>query len=625
MRTTRTPAPVPATAPAEQVSSARALVHVREYLLAQLRALGLDPQVHEATAVGTRSPTAGRLKNVLARLPGRVPGGPALLIDTQHDGVPSGPAARDDAAGSAALLETLRALWAGPPLEHHEIALFSDAEEIGLHGAAAVVREHPWAKGVAVTTNVRSARLGRAVEHVRERAGNRDAVRVLSTLGHVTHYGVVHVSEGSLEHQGAQMLALARAFGNGPLPRPLTADVVFYYAPLIGIVSYPESWSVPRTLAVTGLSAFGGSQLGSWILGLHTTSGWEGAPEWRSVYAAVLAIASTVRLREVGFLFAGPLAAVTLAALVSRRAPDAPSALVATSIVTSVAAALEVPVIHTTGAYALPLDGRGALVIGAFVPMLEWLIAPIVEGSAGGRRFRTAGAQVAASPAPLSLGMAHVRRSVDRPTTEDLTDVTSIDTDSARLVAPASDLRDGSFSPAALGPSPGELKGEADTSLAWAHATLGSSRASAIRPAPRTITDAPDVTIVTDSVVGDRRRRARRFTALAGTWVRAAKGEPFVRLLAHEGRVVDRTRFRGRPRGLAVRFAAPPDAGFTGRIELLTDSVAALRVPAVITGLPDGLADIAARPEGVGQIASVDVAVRHRMMRLPQSTPLRPD
>ena len=87
------PEPRSAAAPPAEFSAERALAHVREiaqrphpagspdnarvrdYLVAQLRALGLDVEVQDATGVGTRYPTAGRIRNVLARLPGRTPGG----------------------------------------------------------------------------------------------------------------------------------------------------------------------------------------------------------------------------------------------------------------------------------------------------------------------------------------------------------------------------------------------------------------------------------------------------------------------------------------------------------------------------------------------------------------------
>src|SRR4030095_7045061 len=98
------------------------------------------PQVQQATGVGTRYPVAARVQNVLARLPGRHSGGHAILLVAHYDGVGAGPAAGDDAAGVAALLETLRALRASRPLAHDVIVLFSDGEEAGLWGGGAFSR-----------------------------------------------------------------------------------------------------------------------------------------------------------------------------------------------------------------------------------------------------------------------------------------------------------------------------------------------------------------------------------------------------------------------------------------------------------------------------------------------------
>src|SRR5213078_159713 len=41
------------------------------------------------------------------------------------------------------------------------------------------------------------------------------------------------------------MLALARAFGDGPLPRPRTTDAVFFDLPGLELFVYPVSWAVP--------------------------------------------------------------------------------------------------------------------------------------------------------------------------------------------------------------------------------------------------------------------------------------------------------------------------------------------------------------------------------------------
>ena len=64
-----------------------------------------------------------------------------------------GPGAGDDASGVAAILESLRALKAGPPPDRDIIILINDGEEIGLFGAEVFAEEHPWAKDVGVVLN----------------------------------------------------------------------------------------------------------------------------------------------------------------------------------------------------------------------------------------------------------------------------------------------------------------------------------------------------------------------------------------------------------------------------------------------------------------------------------------
>ncbi|MGI4886354.1 MAG: M20/M25/M40 family metallo-hydrolase [Janthinobacterium lividum] len=154
----RAPRPVPAGAPATAFSAARALREVavvaraphsigtpanavvRDYLLRRCRALGLSATVQDTTVVVAGGPGAlagARVQNVVARLPGRAPGGPAVLVLTHYDSQPHTPGAGDDGAGVAAALETLRALRAGPPLAHDVRWVFTDGEEVGLLGAQA--------------------------------------------------------------------------------------------------------------------------------------------------------------------------------------------------------------------------------------------------------------------------------------------------------------------------------------------------------------------------------------------------------------------------------------------------------------------------------------------------------
>ena len=160
----------PESAPATEFSAERAMRHVREiaraphpvgsadharvrdYLLAQLTALSLEPTIQKSVGTLPEYGVAATVENILARKHGSDPG-PAVLLAAHYDSVPAGPGAGDDGAGVAALLEAVRALSSGPVPRHDVIILISDGEELGLLGAAAFVAEHPWKNDVGVVLN----------------------------------------------------------------------------------------------------------------------------------------------------------------------------------------------------------------------------------------------------------------------------------------------------------------------------------------------------------------------------------------------------------------------------------------------------------------------------------------
>jgi Peptidase family M28 len=167
------PAAVADGAPPEVFSSGRAMRHVqtiarrphplgsaehavvRDYLLKELTALGLRPELQETTATthGWNGNVAATVQNVVATLPGAASGKPLLLV-AHYDSVSTGPGASDDGAGVAAVLETLRALKSAPQLKNDVVALLTDGEEAGLLGADAFVEEHPLAKNVGLVINL---------------------------------------------------------------------------------------------------------------------------------------------------------------------------------------------------------------------------------------------------------------------------------------------------------------------------------------------------------------------------------------------------------------------------------------------------------------------------------------
>ena len=312
VRVARPPAPVPATSPDTVFSAERALRHVeqiaarphpmgsadhdrvRDYIAEQITQMGITPQLQLTTAIGTRYQQAGRVQNLLAWFPGSDTKGKAVLVVAHYDGVGAGPAASDDGAGSAALLETMRALRARKkPLAHDVIFLFTDGEESGLLGAAAFVREHPWAKDVAVVLNFEARGTSGRSYMFETGPGNHDVVRALRAAGDVTagsvfttiyralpndtdlsefavlglpalnfafadgveryhtaHDDAAHLNPGSVQHHGAQMLSLAKTFGSEALPRPKTGDAVFFDLPIVGLVIYPEGWALPLSIVV---------------------------------------------------------------------------------------------------------------------------------------------------------------------------------------------------------------------------------------------------------------------------------------------------------------------------------------------------------------------------------------
>jgi hypothetical protein len=305
------PDPLPSAVSATLFSSGRAMSHVRhiaqqphptgtpenaevrDYLLAELKALGLDAQIQTALGVNgsERFASVGIVHNILARVPGRTPG-KALLLAAHYDSTPAGPGAADDGASVAAILETLRALKTQPALRNDLICIFTDGEEAGLLGAEAFVAEHSWAKDIGAVLNFEyrgnrgpvvmfetSQGNGKLVDGFATAAphplGNSLMYEVYKRLpndtdmtvfkragipgmnfaaieGH-THYHTQldrpeFLHEGSLQHQGEILLALAQHFGNVPLDNLRSEDSVYFDAPGLGLVNY----SVSRVLPLCG-------------------------------------------------------------------------------------------------------------------------------------------------------------------------------------------------------------------------------------------------------------------------------------------------------------------------------------------------------------------------------------
>ncbi|HEV7705143.1 MAG TPA: M20/M25/M40 family metallo-hydrolase [Gemmatimonadaceae bacterium] len=532
---------------------------VRAYVLAELAALKVPAEVQEATGVGTRYQVSGRVHNLVARMAGTKPGGPAILLMAHTDGVAAGPAASDDGAGVAVLLETLRALRAGPPLEHDVIALFTDGEEAGLLGAAAFVREHRWAKDVAATLNFDSRGTNGRAFMFETGVGDLDLVRVyraapdvngtslmvtvyrtlpndtdlseVAILGrpalnfafadgvdryHTTQDNVAQINPGSIQHEGEQALAITRTLGNGPLPRPITRDAVFFDLPVIGLVLYPQVAALPIAVLGAVLVAFtlvaikrrerrwirdpilgalatifavalgGGS---AYLAGLGMTrvhSSLGGTPALSGVYAVAIALLALTMAaacwalarrwgRAAGTYGGALLVWAILTLFASWKAPGASFFLAWPLIAASVAALLEprndsvataalwlatiiamalvVPIIHSIGLILLGLTGGGGVIMGVLTPLLAVLIAPQFEAIVGERRWRATLGVFAAALLFFVIGAMTVRNSMRHPVPSILRYAADADATDAWLVTPVSLDKPNSWSAAALGSS----------------------------------------------------------------------------------------------------------------------------------------------------------------------------
>lgn len=314
LRPINPPAVVPATVPLTEFSSARALEHLRviaqeprflgtpgntkarAYLVQQLTSLGLTPEVQTTTARNGRWGTSGTVYNVMVRLPGTRSTG-AVLLSGHYDGAQGTPAAADCGACAVSLLETLRALRAGSPLQNDVIFLFDDGEDNGLLGAIAFVREHRWAQDVRVALNLEARGSGGPVWMFQTSSGNGPLIRTYARVApqpvtssflyalvkrmpavdtnltvfnewdiaglnfafmdqpetyHTPADNFANLDERSVQHLGATALALTHAFGSTDLTSVRGTEET-YFTFLGDVVHYPVAWATPLMILLAGL------------------------------------------------------------------------------------------------------------------------------------------------------------------------------------------------------------------------------------------------------------------------------------------------------------------------------------------------------------------------------------
>jgi hypothetical protein len=270
---------------------------VQDYLMKQLSDAGVEPQIQTAVAVRTGVPVpVAAVENVLGRLKGTSTGKAVVLV-AHYDSTLNSFGATDNGSSIASLLETLRALKAGPPLKNDVIFLFTDGEESGLTGARAFVTEHPWSNDVGVVLNFdargnsgpvimfeTSDNNGWLIEQFGEAAPlpvahslSYELYRLLpnstdmnafkkagmpglnfANIDGIERYhnpldNMQGFDQSSMQHRGSYALALTRHLGNLDLSQPRSRNAIYF--DLFGkwLVRYSTAWVIPLTLFITAL------------------------------------------------------------------------------------------------------------------------------------------------------------------------------------------------------------------------------------------------------------------------------------------------------------------------------------------------------------------------------------
>lgn len=269
---------------------------VAQYLVQELKNLGLETSLQEGFTM-TEKGTLVKSKNILARIKGTA-NTKALLLLSHYDSAPHSYSygASDDASGVATILESVR-VFLHTKTQHKNdiIILFSDAEELGLNGAALFVTQHNWAKEVGLAlnfeargssgpsymlmeTNHGNAKMVDAFQNgkvhypvsnslmysIYKMLPNDTDLTVFREGGKIQGYNFAfidshfdyhtaqdkfeHLDPKTLAHQGTYLMPLLKYFSNSDLKNLNSANDKIYFNIPFSFVSYPFSWIIPMLI-----------------------------------------------------------------------------------------------------------------------------------------------------------------------------------------------------------------------------------------------------------------------------------------------------------------------------------------------------------------------------------------
>lgn len=277
---------------------------VGDYLVKELQSLGLEVQIQEGTTLSDWG-NLTKSKNILARIKGSN-NSKALLLLSHYDSAPHSYShgASDDASGIATILEGLRTfLHTKTPHKNDIIILFSDAEELGLNGAALFVTKSNWVKEVGLVLNFEArGSVGPSYMLMEVNQGNARLVKEFTAANprfpvsnslmysiykmlpndtdltvfreqgniqgfnfafidnhfnyHTAQDDIDHLSPKTLAHQGTYLMPLLNYFSNSDLSSLQSSEDYVYFNTPFSFVSYPFSWIVPMLIVAVLLFVF---------------------------------------------------------------------------------------------------------------------------------------------------------------------------------------------------------------------------------------------------------------------------------------------------------------------------------------------------------------------------------
>lgn len=271
---------------------------VARYLQKELQNLGLKASFQEGFTM-TEKGTLVQSKNIIARIKGSKPG-KSLLLLSHYDSAPHSfsKGASDDASGVATILESVRAfLYNKSKNQNDIILLFTDAEELGLNGAALFVTQHQWAKEVGLVLNFEArGSSGPSYMLMETNQGNAKMVDAFSKgnaqypvsnslmysiykmlpndtdltvfreQGKIqgfnfafidSHYNYHTmqddfgtISPKTIAHQGSYLMPLLTYFSNADLTHLNSDEDEVYFTIPFAFIHYPFSWITPMWIGV---------------------------------------------------------------------------------------------------------------------------------------------------------------------------------------------------------------------------------------------------------------------------------------------------------------------------------------------------------------------------------------